>query len=399
MTIQTVSPIQRSPRHLGSNVGRLNTAVGNIDRIQPLRKLLGDAVLLPWRSGSKGDRRKWRHLHLRDMNDDTHIARLERAGNIGVALGKVSGGLITIDLDEDGYVDGFLDANPLLTNTLRTRGSRGCNIWVRCSSGYPPSQKLRSSLGVELGEWRADGNQTIVAGIHPGGMAYEFLVENPVITMKYESIVWPDSILPPDATESKRVRGVRRVRGEEGVRENKVVCVPVCVQEMQLYFPADVMSQIAPKDYHQNNASLFKLARLVKSYEKAIGRPATPEELKVVFDRWCFGSRPFWRHTRQEYWAEFLQAYHYARIGLHENPIELAFSSARSKPLPDVTGFEDERVRLLAAVCREMRQLVGDNPFFLPTRKLGELLGAHWGNCRTLVNCTRDFRCNSPRSW
>ena len=26
-----------------------------------------------------------------------------------------------------------------------------------------------------------------------------------------------------------------------------------------------------------------------------------------------------------------------------------------------------------------MQQLLGDNPFFLPTRKIGELLGAHWG--------------------
>ena len=49
-------------------------------------------------------------------------------------------------------------------------------------------------------------------------------------------------------------------------------------------------------------------------------------------------------------------------------------------PLPEVTGFNDERVRLLAAICREMQRLVGLNPFFLPTRKLGRLLGASWSS-------------------
>src|SRR5439155_24671978 len=129
--------------------------------------------------------------------------------------------------------------------------------------GYPASQKLKNSSGSETGEWRADGNQTIIAGIHPNGMPYQVVVENPVITIGYKAIVWPDSFIPPDATESKRVRGVRRVRGEEGVGENKVVCVGVCEQQMQLYFPADRISQIAPKDYRQNNRSLFKLAQLM----------------------------------------------------------------------------------------------------------------------------------------
>jgi len=27
-----------------------------------------------------------------------------------------------------------------------------------------------------------------------------------------------------------------------------------------------------------------------------------------------------------------------------------------------------------------MQRVVGDNPFFLPTRKLGQLLGAHWAS-------------------
>jgi hypothetical protein len=147
---------------------------------------------------------------------------------------------------------------------------------------------------------------------------------------------------------------------------------------MRLHFPADGISQIAPKDYHQNNDSLFKLARLVRSYEKAIGRLATQQELKFVFDRWCSVARPFWRHTRDDYWAEFLDAYGYARFGLDENPIEVAVSRAKAAPLPQLQGFTDERIRLLVAICHELQQITSPNPFFLPTRKLSEILGVHY---------------------
>lgn len=349
----------------------------NNDKVERLLALLGPAILLPWPARSKGGHRKWKDRQLADMNDSTYLAKLEKAGNIGVALGTVSNGLVTIDIDNDSHVGPFLEANPLLRHTLRTAAQRGCNVWVRCFGEYPRSCKLKNQCGNEIGEWRADGSQTIIAGTHPNGMPYRFVVEKPVITIDYNAIIWPDTILPPHATESKRVRRVKR---EQGVGEDKVVCVGVCEQQMQLYFPPDVISQIAPKDYHQNNSSLWDLARLVKSAEHSVGRLATEAERKFVFDRWCLAARPFWREgsTRDDYYAEFLVACSYARIGLDENPIEVAVSRAKASPFPEVQGFSDERIRLLVAICRELQQITGTTPFFLPTRKLGEILGAHY---------------------
>jgi hypothetical protein len=342
------------------------------DRIEHLLELLGPALLLPWPAGSKGGNKKWKHRQLADMNDATYLAKLAKPGNIGVSLGAVSNGLVTIDIDDDSHVEPFLEANPLLRHTLRTAAQRGCNIWVRCVGEYPRSCKLKNQCGNEIGEWRADGNQTIIAGIHPEGMPYQFVVEKPVITIDYDAIIWPDAILPPHATESQRVRGVRR----EG--EKEVVCVDGECRQIRAFLGGnDVIAQVAPTDYHQNNASLFKLGRLVKSYENAIGRKATHLELQFLFDRWCFVSRRFWSHPRDTYYAEFLQACHYARIGLDQNPIELAVHRARRAPLPELPDFTDERIRLLAAICREMQVLTADNPFFLPTRKIGEILGVH----------------------
>ena len=150
--------------------------------------------------------------------------------------------------------------------------------------------------------------------------------------------------------------------------------------QIQASFGVDVIAQVAATDCHQNNTSLFKLARLVKSYENAIGRSATVLERQFVFGRWCLVARRFWRPelTRDDYYAEFLEACSYARMGLDENPIEVAVSRAKAAPLPQVQGFTDERILLLVAICREMQQITDANPLFLPTRKLGEILGAHW---------------------
>ena len=67
------------------------------DRISRILALVGSALLLPWPARSKGGRRRWKHLQLTDMHDDRHLAKLEKAGNIGVALGQASDGLVTID--------------------------------------------------------------------------------------------------------------------------------------------------------------------------------------------------------------------------------------------------------------------------------------------------------------
>jgi hypothetical protein len=343
-------------------------------RISHILSLLGSALLLPWPARCKGSQKKWKHLQLTDMSVPSHLEKLKRAGNIGVALGRASNGLVTVDFDDEDYVEPFLEGNPLLRTTLRTTAQRGCNIWLRCMTDYPRSCRLRNQSGDEIGEWRADGNQTIIAGTHPTGVPYRFVVENPAIPIDYSEIVWPDVIRPPDATESQRVRGVI---------EKEVVSVRGSLLIQPFFFGVDLIAQVAPTDYHQNNASLFKLGRLVRSYEGAIRRLAIEAELEFVFDRWCLGARHFWRPglTRDDYWAEFLDAYRYARMGLDENPIEVAVSRAKTAPLPQVRGFTDERIRLLAAICREMQEITGAAPFFLPTRKLGEILGA----CHTQV--------------
>ena len=86
--------------------------VKNSIRINELRDLLGhDVLLLHWPLGSKGTKKKWRHLTIESMNDPRYLEQLS-TGNIGVVLGEKSGHLCAVDLDVDELVEPFLSANP-----------------------------------------------------------------------------------------------------------------------------------------------------------------------------------------------------------------------------------------------------------------------------------------------
>jgi hypothetical protein len=217
----------------------------------------------------------------------------------------------------------------------------------------------------------------------PSGVPYRFLVKAPALTISYDQIVWPsESLLLPDATENKREG---RVRESDVVRGALAQGLNGDESHVRRFLEERWPNAIVPTDFHQNNASLFKLAQFVRDYESAVARDASDREKTCVFERWCQGARRFWRPelSRDDYYAEFLMADSYARIGLSENPLELAVSRAKDAPLPEVKGFTSERVRLLAAICRELQRMTGKSPFFVPTRSLGEVLGAHWTTVAT----------------
>jgi P4 family phage/plasmid primase-like protien len=167
-------------------------------RVTEIVELLGgDVVLLPIRRGIKyPEFEGWRNVTVESMRDSAYLGQLQQS-NIGVLLGKASGGLCSIDLDNDEALESFLMLNPNLTGSLRTRGNRGANIWVRIIGEYPSLTKLKTAAGIEMGEWRADGGQTMIDGVHPEGVAYQRLINAKPSEIVFDQIVWPeDWILP-----------------------------------------------------------------------------------------------------------------------------------------------------------------------------------------------------------
>jgi len=157
-------------------------------------ELLGvNAVLLPIRKGSKAPMlKKWQAITFEDTQQPDYQRKLDTHGNRGVSLGKVSQNLCSIDFDDDEALNQFLELNPSLHDTLRTTAKRGANIWIILTGDYPKSQRIKNLTGDSIGEWRADGNQTIIQGLHPDGMQYRIAVSAHPIRIPYSEIQWGD---------------------------------------------------------------------------------------------------------------------------------------------------------------------------------------------------------------
>lgn len=216
-----------------------------------LAALGGQPVLLPIHDAEKGPKwNAWERLIYEDTQNPAHLieywankrdsagdevrdekgnvirecyrrvpyAEALAAGNVGVRLGCASKlraagevyHLCSVDIDEDEQVEPFLQLNPRLATTLRTRGSRGCNFWLWVlKDSYPPFAKLthatrKDEKGKPLawGEWRTDGVsdqgaprafQTVIWGKHPKGMRYERVSEaaKPLL-IDFRDINWPE---------------------------------------------------------------------------------------------------------------------------------------------------------------------------------------------------------------
>jgi hypothetical protein len=165
---------------------------------------LGQVVLLPIPIRTKGPKiANWQKITFEQSRradfQKLIIQAVARGGNLGARLGALSDRLVSIDIDDDELADMFVADNPWLANTMRTRGHRGCNFWLRMEPGsdYPNGQgyyNLKTKEGNHYGEFRVGGGdtgaQTVLFGVHAEGDVYVFLVEEPPIEVEYAKIKW-----------------------------------------------------------------------------------------------------------------------------------------------------------------------------------------------------------------
>ena len=130
----------------------------------------------------------WPQLTLSHMTEE-YLSTLRE--NIGVLLGAVSGGLYSIDCDDDERFQEMLGLNPFLHDTLQSHAKRGGNFWIRVVGYVPKSGNFKTQEGEAIGEWRGDGRQTVIYGTHPEGMQYR-TNGIPVATVEFAKIQWPE---------------------------------------------------------------------------------------------------------------------------------------------------------------------------------------------------------------
>jgi hypothetical protein len=387
---------------------------GGVVNVNELRELLGkDVVLLGWPIRTKGSRKKWSHLTAASMTPG-YLKNLA-GGNIGVALGAKSGNLVALDVDTDELVEPFLSLNPFLKSTLQTHGARGRVFWFRMAGDYPAKTvRLKNHSGDDCGEFRSNGSQSIIHGIHPNGNAYEVVNMVKPLVVDFTSIIWPDEISNPPRLETKLLVNDTetqsyRVTEKPSHRETDVTdetdaigCASVLVSkalsspfvgasgsdshpapfdkknvDLSKLSVADAVALAMPSRIHQNNDQLFILGRAVKRLESNSGQTFTPAQLREVFTEWHGQALPFLRKekTRDDYMIQFMNAYKSAKIPLGEDGVKMAWKRVQENPLPPeaIGHFEDDNKRRLVALCRELQIIHGQQPFFLSARTVQQL--------------------------
>jgi len=340
--------------------------------LNQIRSLIGkNAVLIPCQFKSKRPQSAWKHIGQQHMQDPDHLDKLAKAGNIAVVLGKPSGGLVSLDFDDEGALKEFCSHNPKISQTLITAASRGANLWLRMLGDYPPLHRLIRE-GEQVGEFRSDGGYTLIHGVHPEGMNYRVKQSAPVVTVSYSDIEWPPNfICSPTSDVTERTE----ITEEYG---SGVVGMVRCSNE-RVFDPAFLADDFIPVKPKTNHVKLFEICRRIRGREVECGCRADLQQLINVFEYWYNKSTPFLckSSSREEYLDEFLDAYERVQHPEIDDILQTAMDRANEQPLPPEANnplFTTPKAKQLIALCYQMSQLSINGVFFISCRTAQKLL-------------------------
>ncbi len=356
--------------------------------VPELQRLLGLAVFIAWPRGVKATRQKWKHLTLDHMTRD-YLSKLP-AGNIGVSLGQVSGGLCAIDVDVDAAVQQFLDLNPVLADTFQTHGSRGRVFWIRLVGNCPRSFKLTSATGEALGEFRSTGNQSIVWGIHPDTQqSYQWLTIKPALQVEFDSLKLPKN--PNVTLKGPPLKGPP-VTGATANGTSLYNCgvAVAAVGTPQLELSDSSKAEIdravelgESATAHNNAASLFACLALIQLRNVENLKDLTHAERRYFAEQWYAVLREQHRinpaRQKSHYLNDILTAMQNAKRYKNmttTNPIPKAWLLAQTQPLPPeaITFAGDDLMQRLVALCYQMHIASEKGGWFLARTTVGKLM-------------------------
>jgi len=123
----------------------------------------------------------------------------------------------------------------------------------------------------------------------------------------------------------------------------------------------------------QRNQQVFQLCRALKGIDRLAD--ADPQSLRPIVQRWHEKALPHIRTKPfEETWIDFLYGWPRVEVPMRENLMENAMERARANP-EEGADYDQQKVRLLLSLCRELQAINGQQPFFLSSRTAGRLLG------------------------
>ena len=332
---------------------------------------------------------------------------------LAVITGAASGGLVCRDFDTMESYQRWAREHPNLAKTLPTVATaRGRHVYFRATPSLLFFRDLRPE---EEGEYRGDTGHfcLLPPSPHPDGPTYRWLVPLPDGELPFiDDVVAADFLPhPPCNREDRENTGLLRITEaisggggieqeapsdkQEPVQDNQTPTSPIASvilsnplfsapsapsllhHDDQLDEIEHALLESLPESSGQRNRQVFELARALKAVPWLAD--ATVDDLEPYVRRWhelglakgVIGTKPF-----EETWIDFSQAWPKVKFPKGEEPMAAIFRRAQEAELPHAAQkYEQEGVRLLLALCRELQRASGENPFFLGCRTAGRLLG------------------------
>jgi len=269
--------------------------------------------------------------------------------NVGLATGPEAG-LLVVDIDEKrgGDVDDIERRYGRLPETPMVQTGRGSHIYFAHPAAAIRGTKDRVAAGVEI----KSAGQGVIAppSRHPSGKRYAWEVD----LNDAELAPAPDWLIEhTDALQNDR--------------DDSFYSVPFCNTV------DDAIVRSVPRVEGERHYRIFHFARLLKAMPAYA--EADPRSLRSEFRRWWDSARRVMRTQEwEDSWLDFINAWPDA-WPLREDRVMTALKDAEAKPMPEAAGeYDCPTMMRLIALCRELQQAAGDQPFYLSCAKAEEVL-------------------------
>ena len=347
--------------------------------------------IIPVRQGTKKPACRWKSYQ--STRPDERTVRRWFSGDgmeLAVILGEVSGDLVCRDFDCMASYENWAAEHPELSQMLPTveTGRPGRHVYVKSDVGEirRASKTGGGIIEYDDGELRgADCYCLAPPSRHPNGSTYRWLVplgaEIPTVELRSAGFLprnreahSPQTTCIGGAVSSVDARGTTNAMDTPGTTNamdtvSSLNAAPALLREVE-----QAIEQTLPTDFKQRHRMLFRFARKLKRIPALTEAPAN--SLKSWVQQWHQRALPNIRTKAfEETWFDFAESWRKVEFPEGEGPLAMVFSRAVEAELPAVAmQYEQLKLRLLVALCRELQRESGDAPFFLSVRIAGELL-------------------------
>ena len=307
-------------------------------------------TVIPIRPGTKKAALPSWKPYQHDRPDEETVRRWFSRGDpaIAIVLGTASGNLVCRDFDCMGAYDAWRTENPDLAGRLPTvETSRGRHVYARVEE---PCRTVK----YDDGELRGNGTYCLAPqSVHPTGHRYRWLIpirdEVPVVSLGGSGL---------NATQQAQ-------QTQQTQADPTQYAVSAVLHAIAATLPAGL---------GRRNRAIFQFARGLKAIPELANASAV--ELQEHVREWHRQALPKIRTKEfDETWIDFLVAWDSVRFAAGQEPIHALYQQALERDVPrGALQFDDERIRRLVGLCRELQEAAGDRSFFLDVRTAGKLL-------------------------